>query len=300
MKVEDNKNEYYWKLLQKQVQEQRIEKVFDVFRAHGFEPILIKGWAAARNYPQPWLRLSVDIDIAVSPSDYLECQKMLSQQTIAGVDLHNGLRHLDTVSWDNLFEHSQLVKLNKTDVRILCPEDHFRILGVHWLTDGGVSKDRLWDFVYAIENRPPDFDWERCLNTVSQTRREWIFCTIGLAVKYLGLNVDNTPFATMSKNIPKWIIRTVEKEWESKVRLKPLQYCLNNRQEFFQQIKKRLPPNPIQATIEMEGKFNEQPRIFYQGGSLLFRLKPSLERIFRTLWRDRVNKYHKMNSDEQA
>ena len=300
METEDNKNAYYWKLLQKQVQEQRIEKVFDIFRAHGFEPILIKGWAAARNYPQPWLRLSVDIDIAVSPSDYLECQKMLRRQTIAGVDLHNGLRHLDTVLWDNLFEHSQLVKLNGTDVRILCPEDHFRILCVHWLTDGGVSKDRLWDFVYAIENRPPDFDWERCLNTVSETRREWMFCTIGLAVKYVGLNIENTPFDNMVKQLPKWIIRTVEKEWKSKVRLKPLQYCLNNRQEFFQQIHKRLPPNPIQATIEMEGKFNDQPRIFYQCGSLLLRLKPSLERIFRTLWRDRVNKYHQMNSDGQT
>ena len=299
MEAEDNKNEYYWKLLQKQVQEQRIERVFDIFRRHGFEPILIKGWAAARNYPQPYLRLSVDIDIAVRPSDYLACQNILRRQTIVGVDLHDGLRHLDSVLWDDLMEHSQIIKLNKTDVRILCPEDHFRILCIHWLTDGGVSKERLWDVVYAIENRPPDFDWERCLNTVSETRREWIFCVVGLAVKYLSFNIENTPFAKMSKNLPKWIIRTVEKEWESKVQLKPLQYCLNNRQEFFQQIQKRLPPNPIQATVEMEGKFNNQPRIFYQCGSLLWRLKPSLERIFKTFWRDRVHKYHKMKGNEQ-
>ncbi len=48
MEVNNNRNDYYWKLLQRQVQEQRIEKVFDVFRAKGFEPVLIKGWAAAR------------------------------------------------------------------------------------------------------------------------------------------------------------------------------------------------------------------------------------------------------------
>jgi hypothetical protein len=296
MEVENNKNDYYWKLLQRQVQEQRIERVFDIFRRNNFEPILIKGWAAARNYPKPFERLSIDIDIAVSPDDYLECQKILQQQPIAGVDLHRGLRHLDTVAWDNLTAHSQLLKLNKTKVRILCQEDHLRILCVHWLTDGGVAKERLWDIVYAVQNRAKDFDWNRCLNIVSETRREWINCTVRLAVKYLGLNIDNTPFAKMAENLPGWVVKTIEKEWESKVRLKPLQNCLGDSLEFFEQISKRIPPNPIQATIEMEGKFDEKTRIFYQIGSFLFRFIPSIKRISKTLWRDRINKYHKTAS----
>lgn len=290
MTVDNNLKDSYWKLLQSRVQEQRIEKIFDIFRVAGFEPILIKGWGAARNYPRPFERLAADIDIAVSPLDYSGCQKVLKQQPIVGIDLHNGLRHLDTVAWDDLFDNSQLVKLNKTAVRILCPEDHLRILCVHWLADGGVSKERLWDIVYAVANRPSDFDWERCLKTVSETRREWILCTIGLAVKYLGLELNNTPMVGRVENFPKWLIKTVEKEWENKVRLKPLHHCLNNRQEFFEQLRQRIPPNPIQATVEMEGKFDEKPRIFYQIGSVLLRFMPSVKRISETFWQERIGR----------
>ena len=299
LELEYNKNDYYWKLLQRQVQEQRIEKIFGIFRENGFEPILIKGWAAAGNYPKPFERLSVDIDVAVSAVNYLECQKLLKRQTIGEVDLHCELRHLDTVAWDDLFEHSQLVKLNKTDVRILCAEDHLRTLCVHWLTDGGVSKERLWDIVYAIKNRPKNFDWDRCLYTVSETRKDWIICTVGLAVRYLGLDIKNTPLNNLLREIPEWMIKTVEKEWESKIGLKPLQNCLSDGKEFFEQIKKRIPPNPIQATIEMEGKFDAKTRIFYQVGSVLFRFKPSIKRISKTLWRTRVNKNQKTVSYEK-
>lgn len=290
MEVKNNQNDYYWKLLQKQVQEQRIEKVFNMFRNNGFEPILIKGWAAARNYPEPFERLAVDIDIAVSPANYADCQTILKRQAVAEVDLHCGLRHMDTVGWADLFEYSQLVKLNKTTVRILCPEDHLRILCVHWLGDGGVSKERLWDIVYAVKNRADNFDWERCLNLVSETRKEWIVCTIGLAVKYLGLDIKNTPFEHVLKELPKWLIKTIEKEWGSEVRLKPLHNCLDDGREFFEQIYKRIPPNAIQATVEMEGKFDESPRIFYQIGSFFVRFIPSITRISETFWRERVNK----------
>lgn len=299
METGNNKNDYYWKLLQRQVQERRIGQVFELFRENGFEPVLIKGWAAARNYPQPYSRLSVDIDVAVSSVDYLECHRLLKRQTIAGIDLHCGLRHLDTVSWDSLIAHSQLVKLNKTDVRILGAEDHLRVLCVHWLADGGVSKERLWDIVYAVKNRPKDFDWERCLNSISPTRKDWIICTVGLAVRYLGLDIENTPFNNLLRELPKWMIRTVEKEWESEIGLKPLQNCLGNRKEFFEQIYKRIPPNPIQATIAMEGRFDEKTRIFYQVGSVLFRFKPSLTRISKTLWRTRINKKRKTEKDEK-
>jgi hypothetical protein len=172
-------------------------------------------------------------------------------------------------------------------------------LCVHWLTDGGVSKERLWDIVYAIENRPKNFDWDRCLSIVSETRRDWIICTVGLAVRYLELDIKNTPLNNLLRELPKWMIRTVEKEWESKIGLKPLHHCFRNRQEFFEQIYKRIPPNPIQATIEMEGKFDDRTRIFYQIGSFIFRFKPSIERISQTLWKERVNRYFQNEKKEE-
>lgn len=299
MEFDQNKNEIYWKILQKQVQEQRIEQLFCIFREHGFEPILIKGWAAARNYPEPYQRLSADIDIAVNPSEYALCQKLLAKQTIANVDLHCGLRHLDTVDWDDLYENSQLITLNRTEVRILCPEDHLRILCVHWLADGGVSKERLWDIFYAVKHRPDNFNWDRCLKIVSETRTEWIIQTIGLAVRYLNLNVEDTPIFGMAVKHPIWLIKTIEKEWKDDVKLKPLHHCLEDRQELFRQIVKRLPPNPIQATVEMNGKFDEKRRSIYQIGSLIFRFLPSIKRISETFWQKCEYQFRKIKNNEQ-
>lgn len=287
--ADDKKNETYWKIIQSKVQQQRIEKLFDILRKQGVEPILIKGWAAARNYPQPYERLSADVDIAVDPELYKECQIILRQQSISGVDLHCGLRHLDTVSWKNLFQNSQSVKLNNTQIRILCPEDHLRILCVHWLTDGGVSKDRLFDIFYAVENRPPDFDWNKFLDPVDEIRREWLLCVIKLAVKYLDLNILETPLQDLDQHIPVWVIETIESEWQNEVSLKPLHYCLNDRKEFFRQLKKRFPPNPIQATIEMNGVFDDTSRITYQLKSFLYRIKPAATRIYKAALSNHLN-----------
>jgi hypothetical protein len=152
-------------------------------------------------------------------------------------------------------------------------------LCIHWLNDGGAVKERLWDIYYAVENRTPDFDWDRCLKTVDQKRRKWIVCAIGLAHLYLGLDLKNTPIAAEAEQIPGWIIKTVDKEWADEIRLKSLVISLSNRKEFFQQIKKRFPPNPIQATIDVEGEFNNYPRIFYQVADIFIRIKPSLQRL---------------------
>jgi len=54
-------NETRWNLLQAKVQETRAIKAFTLFREHGIEPILIKGLSAARFYPEPGSRASVDM-----------------------------------------------------------------------------------------------------------------------------------------------------------------------------------------------------------------------------------------------
>jgi Uncharacterised nucleotidyltransferase len=283
MTLDDDKNDYYWKLLQFEVQEKRIAQIFKIFKESKFEPVLIKGWAAARKYKQPFERISVDIDLAVKPADYVECKNFLERNNILGVDLHEGLRHLDNLLWEDLYEKTQLVEVGGVNIRILGDEDHLRVLCVHWLNDGGVNKERLWDIFYAVKNRADNFNWERCLESVGQKRQTWIIFALALTKKYLLLDLSETPTAVQNREIPEWITKTIEKEWQRGTKLKPLEECLINKIEFVKQLIIRIPPNPIQSTIEMDGELGGKLRIYYQLGGVLMRIKPSLIRLSRKI-----------------
>ena len=274
---------YRWKILQRQVQERRVGRIFAVLNERRIEAVLIKGWAAARNYPKPFDRVSVDADVAVRPEQFELCEKILRAAKVTGYDLHGGLRHLDTTAWDDLYARSERVQIGGAPVRILCAEDHLRVLCVHWLGDGGADRERLWDVYYAVARRPADFDWRRCLDAVGANRRKWIVCAVGLAEKYLGLDLRDTPIADEAKNLPVWLVETVEREWKRGARLKPLYVCLRERKGLYEQIKLRIPPNAIQATVEAEGAFDEGARFPYQIESLARRAFPALKRIVRML-----------------
>ncbi len=281
MNIECNKDILRWNKLQNRLAEVNITNAFVKLRIAQIEPILIKGWAISRLYPENHFRAFVDVDLCVNPLQYQKAKDILESNAIEfrSVDLHEGFRHLDTVPWKNLYDNSKLVKIEETFIRILRPEDHLRLICTHWLNDGGANKERLWDIFYAVENRPNDFDWNRCLNIAGKKRRKWIICALGIAHKYLGLDLRDTPIAEESKDIPEWVINAVEQEWESKIKLKPLRNCLQNKKELFEQIKKRFPPNPIQATIELEGEFDNTPRIFYQIGDIFYRMPLSLKNV---------------------
>ncbi len=273
------KSDLQWKFLLAKMQEHKIVKAFELFRENDIEPILVKGWAAARFYPATEKRVFVDIDLCVEPGLYKKAKNL--SESVEGrklnIDLHSGLRNLDTVLWKDLFENSLLVDLNvdliSEKIRILRPEDHLRVLCCHWLNDGGVRKNRLWDIYYAVANRPENFDWDRCLHIVDKKRRRWIISCIGIAHKYIGLKIDDLPFAAEAEQLPEWLTRSLEKEWKQDISIIPLAASLSNRQEFFTQLRKRFPPNPVQATIEVEGEIDDGTRFFYQIEDVFLRMK---------------------------
>jgi len=274
-----------WHQIRAKASEERVKSAFRLFRANGIEPILIKGWAAAREYPESFRRFFGDIDLCVAPEIFEKALPVAKSEEgrRINIDLHCGLRHLDTFEWEDLFENSRMVPVDEVEIRILRAEDHLRVLCVHWLTDGGAYKERLLDIFYLLEKNREQMDWERSLGKLSPTRRGWILQTIAVVHRYFGLSIADMPFSQELKNTPRWMIETLEKEWASEIRLKPLHTLLWKRREFWQQLKKRFPPNAIQATIETEGRFDESTRIFNQLGSILLRLKPSAQRILEAL-----------------
>lgn len=280
-----SENTRRWRDLRFRFHLENIKKAFIFLRSKQIEPILIKGWAAGRFYPVPAHRYSTDVDLAVSPSLFQETSMLLDgdSERAWGVDLHCGFRHLDTLDWNDLHANSQLIDLEGVDVRVLRPEDHLRVIIVHWLNDGGAHRKKLEDVVHILNANRAHFDWERCLDTVSGIRRTWILKTIGVAARYAGLNLESMPFRDEIEDIPKWFITALEKEWNSGTSLRPLHTVLGNRKELWSQIRKRIPPNAIQASIEVEAPFDDRSRVRYQIQNILRRLSPSLLRIGQTL-----------------
>jgi hypothetical protein len=281
------KDEGRWNLLYKKAQEVRAVEAFGLFREPGIEPVLIKGLAAGRFYPPDKARLSVDMDIAVAANDFEAANAIAVAAGPKGlaIDLHRELRHLDTVPWDDLFANSRLLDVEGGTIRILRPEDSLRVLIVHWLTNRGEDKERLWDIYYGVANRPEDFDWKRFLDVVSPHRRRWLVCTIGLAHRFLNLDLDGTPIKDEAADLPAWLVKAIEREWSSEIKLEPLELVISNPKKLLQQIPKRLRPNPIWATVQMEGSFDAHTRVFYQIGNFVKRIMPSYQRVSATLRR---------------
>lgn len=278
-------DEARWSALQRKVQEHNVLRAFALFRDNDIEPVLIKGLAAAANYPAEIYRPSIDMDLAVSNVDFAKASILLEDLAADGlaIDLHRELRHLDSVEWSDLVSNSRPITTDLGSYRILRPEDHLRVLCVHWLTDGGGNKERLWDIYYAISNRGPEFDWDRFLNTVSRKRRRWLVCTLGLAHRYLGLDLSDTPIGSEADDLPGWLTKRVEYEWAREDKNEPLELVLNDRQKLWHQIALRFDQNPIWATVQMEGSFDASTRIFYQIGNFFYRIPSSIRRVSREL-----------------
>ena len=279
-------NDEKWRILQTEVYRNQTKLVFEIFRREGIEPILIKGLALSQFYPNSHFRSFSDIDIAVASENYEDARTLEGpiRDLNIRLDLHREMKNLDSVPWKDLYQNSITFEVNGTSIRTLRPEDHLRVVCAHWLNDSGTNRERLWDVYYAVDRRPADFDWDRCLKLVDQKRQRWVTCSIGIASKYLGLNIDDLWFASEARNLPTWLIRALEKEWESGVQLQSID-TIHDPVMLLKQIKKRIPPNPVQATIEMGGSLDAKMRIHYQIGSFLRRLVISIRRISRLMMR---------------
>ncbi len=288
--------EFIWESRLQKLQFVRCElligELFGCLKEDNLDPILIKGYAIARLYDNPADRISVDVDLCVDPKDYEEAKRLLLSPRYDrfNVDVHEGFRHLDSLKFQDIFAKTRLITVgqNQTEIRIPADEDHLRILVVHWLTDGGAYFEKLKDIYYLIKNRAEDFDWNRALGLVSKTRRRWVICVIALTHNHFGLRIDDLPIyeEIIDENaVPSWVTKCLEREWKSDVHLQPLHWNLFDVTILWRQIRKRFPPNAIQATVLCNGDFDSKPRIYYQILCVIKRIPPSLARIGQTVYK---------------
>ena len=260
----------------------RIQRVVHRFREAGLDPVLVKGWNVARLYPELGLRQYNDVDLCVAGDCYARANQVLASMDEDGsyVDLHDELDHLDVMRWDDFFDRSQLLMVENTEARVPCAEDHLRILCVHWLRHGAWRPAGLCDIAAALESRPSDFDWQRCLGPDS-VRAGWVACAIGLGQQLLGAEqrakgeeLRAERFAGSSE-LPRWLVPAVLRQWSRSLSpnsrepaLPSLLSRLTGWKGLTKDLYSRL-DQPVRATVALRGRFNNWPRLPYQLGELL-------------------------------
>jgi hypothetical protein len=261
--------------LQAALHEREIHEVVGLLRSHGVEPILIKGWAVARLYLESGLRPYGDIDLVVHPDQYATARALLN--TVAGrrygVDLHRGFTGLGDDSWIELYGRSQCAEVEGATVRTLGPEDQLRLLCFHFLREGGWRPLWLCDISVALEARGTNFNWDLCLGPGSRSRK-WVACTLALAENLLRANMDEVPAKACAKQLPSWLLPSVLKEWEFRSvyqrHKSPMAGAWHRPGYSLKRLRCHW-PSPVEATIGLNGPFNEIPRLPFQLGNCFVR-----------------------------
>jgi hypothetical protein len=237
------------------------------------EPILVKGWAIGRFYPDPPMRPSGDLDLCVREADFGAARQALSREADLPVDLHRGFATLDEESERLLFHRSRVVDCQGIPVRVLAPEDHFRVLCTHMLRHGVSRPLWLCDVALALESRAPSFDWARCLGPHRQVA-EWVTCAIGLAHRLLGARIDDTPLRSAATQLPPWLVPTVLRQWGRQHRaLRPLADHRGHPLRLLAEMAAHW-PNGVQATVSLR----QSPGV---GSPLPYQIAASLHGLMR-------------------
>ena len=270
---------YRLQSLHSELQEQQIEKVFRLFRQAGIQPILAKGWATAQRYPDKVLRPYGDIDLCVHPQHYKLAEEILVSEEAhdCWVDLHSHFSEICDRTVDELEARCQVIPLGNEEIRILGLEDQLALSSIHLLKHGAWRPLWLCDVGVIIENLPEKFDWQLCLG-INPTRANWILCAMRLAKELLGANTERAPMAANAA-LPGWLVNSVLKEWENPTAVNqppmshpvPIVELLKRPSGLIDGLRQRW-PNPILATISVNGRFNDYPRLPYQMANCLSRL----------------------------
>jgi hypothetical protein len=259
--------------------ERHIERVFNLLRSANIEPILIKGWAIARLYPEAALRPYGDIDLCVSRADFANAQRLLKSIEVPGaldVDLVPDERgRLGNRRWEEFYPRTRLARLGDIEVRVLGPEDHLRVLCVHMLKGSHMSPILLCDIALMIENLPADFDWDICLG--ERPESDWIACAVGLAHRLLGVAVAHTPVSNRTLELPGWLVSEVLRQWTTYrpvEHMPPLTTYLRHPKGLTTALRRRW-PSPIESSVLFEKPFGRTPPLIYQLGHFI-----SLRKVF--------------------
>ena len=240
------------------VHEHELARTVGLLRSAGIEPLLAKGWAIARLYPESGLRPYGDLDLLVPPESYAMARGTPNVMR-AGVDLHARFKELADRPLDELYRRSQLVALGDVDIRMLGPEDHLRLLCLHMLRHGFWRPTWLCDVGLALDRLPKEFDWEYFLSGKEQ-RSSWVMCVLRVAEEILGARLDVQREGRTAIELPEWLVPAVLQAWGAGHPGYPRRFgsYLRHPAGVFQAVGMRW-PSRIQATAKWRAPSTKTP-----------------------------------------
>lgn len=270
---------YRIQALQSAIHEKKIEKIFRLLRQASVDAILVKGWLAAGLYPDRALRPYGDIDLCFRREHFHTAKDILasSEAKDCWVDPHLRFSELESRSFEELFARSKLVDLGTEKIRIMGAEDHLALLAVHLLKHGAWRPLWLCDIGAAIESLPKEFSWDVCLGG-NKTRALWVICAIHLSQELLDADIHSLPKPYRLRKLPRWLVSNVLRQWAAPFAINqppmshpaPMASYLKTPKGLLKGLRARW-PNPIIATVSVNGEFNDLPRLPYQIGNCALR-----------------------------
>jgi len=251
----DLRDAYRLQWIRNSAREQEIHEVVNLLRSQGVEPILVKGWAAARAYGDPGLRPYGDIDLLVPREQRARAEKLVEGRDRVDFD-HFELDIRNSAEIEAIYVRSQLVD----DIRIMAWEDHLALLCLHFLKHGAWRPLWLCDIAAALEAQPGGLDWHEFLSRENKWGQA-IQCCVTLAREFLGARV------VAPAGLPSWFIPAVTRAWSRALYTeRPLPEAIAASWLRLPQSLRHRWPDPISATLYTGAPFNSVPRVVFQVG----------------------------------
>ena len=262
-----------------------VAAVVRTLREIDVEPLLVKGWATARHYPELALRPFGDVDLVVDAARRVAVERLLLERrrattelALAPVDLHDSLDDLADRSVEDLRSRAVSAPLGDpagTVVRVLGGEDHLRLLALHLLRHGAWRPLWLCDVALLVEKEGDALDWDLCLRGSREDARR-VGLVIGLAHRLRGAALPGAlprRAARAARAVPRWMVDATLRQWGRPygrysddpllaTALRPRRLLAGARLRW---------PNPIEATVSVGASFNGAPRLPLQVADVLRR-----------------------------
>ncbi len=287
------RDQYRLSVLMGAMQAETIDRVSSRLGKLDMVPLTFKGWSMASYYPDPHLRPFGDIDLCPPSGRYRDAFLALAApdaQAVATapedeeggaslfvegaspsqcrkIDLHRDLAKFRLQPLSAVFARSRAVSVMNSTIRVLAPEDHLRLICLHYLLDGGWRPLSLCDVGAMLDRLDEGFDWNLCFGG-DPLARHWITTVLKLAGEMLDARLDLTPRCVQEHELPAWLLRAVLRQWSrpfshhvAKPRFAPS--TARSPSHFAAQIAARW-PDPIRATFALEAPFDAKWRWPYQ------------------------------------